>query len=151
MIIEIPNVDTFNIKNILLDYNGTIAESGQILEIDSYLQSLSKNYNVYIVSGDTFGNVKAVMKDHDVTCIITHNAQEKLAFLNRLGPQETIAIGNGSIDAQMLYAAAIGIVVLGQEGCSMKALMNGDILVKSISDAFDMILQPLKLIATLKE
>ena len=80
-----------------------------------------------------------------------HGTDSKLEFLNTLDAKQCIAIGNGNIDAKMLKHAAIGIAVLGDEGLSKKAFENSDIVVKSIEDAFNLILDPKKIIATLRE
>jgi soluble P-type ATPase len=50
----------------------------------------------------------------------------------------------------MLKTAALGICILGDEGTSVKAMMNADVMVKSINDAFRLFLHPKRLIASLR-
>jgi len=45
----------------------------------------------------------------------------------------------------------LGIAVLGDEGLSVSAMKNADIVVKNISDALDLFLKPKRLMATLRE
>ena len=74
-----------------------------------------------------------------------------LDFLKTLRPEVTVAIGNGSNDQLMLQESALGIAVLQGEGMSRAAMENADIIVKDISDAFDLLLNPKRLTATLRE
>jgi len=55
------------------------------------------------------------------------------------------------IDRLMLANAALSILVLEREGCSVKALNESDILVRGIHDALDLLLNPVRLKATLRE
>jgi soluble P-type ATPase len=50
----------------------------------------------------------------------------------------------------MLEEAALGIAVLGPEGLAVPALLAADVLVASIEDALDLLLNPRRLIATLR-
>jgi soluble P-type ATPase len=50
-----------------------------------------------------------------------------------------------------LKEAGLGIAVLGDEGMSVSAMKNADIVVKSIFDALDLFLKPKRLLATLSE
>lgn len=151
MNIEIPGVGAYTIKHIIFDYNGTIAMDGQLLNVHSQIENLSKLYTIYVLTGDTFGDVNTAFNLEHVSLMITKTADDKLDAITSLDAQTCIAIGNGSIDHKMLKAAAIGIAIIGDEGCSTKAILNADILVKDINDVFSLINHPTKLIATLKE
>jgi len=59
-------------------------------------------------------------------------------------------MGNGANDRLMLAKAALGIVVLGSEGTSVQALQNADIAVKDINEGLELLLQPKRLVATLR-
>lgn len=147
--IKIPNFGEFEIKYILIDYNGTIADGGKLLDVKERLRKI--DYEIIIITGDTYGDVRKQLENYPVRCELAYTADEKLTFINSLNPKNCIAIGNGSIDYKMLKAAAVGISVLGSEGVSSKAILNADILVKSFDHALDLIEYPNKLIATLKE
>lgn len=75
----------------------------------------------------------------------------KLRVLESLDPTKTIAIGNGNNDRLILKEAALGIAVIGDEGLSVSAMKNADIVAKDISNALDLFLKPKRLIATLRE
>ncbi len=151
MKITIPNDKTIEIHNILLDYNGTIATSGNIItSISKLIDQLAVDHTIYVLTGDTFGTAKEKLKQYPVKLIITKSAEDKLNFLNSVGCENSIAIGNGTIDHKMLGAAEISIAVLGEEGLSKKALDNSDILVRSIDDGLKLILEPKRMIATLR-
>ena len=79
------------------------------------------------------------------------STEVKLMVLESLDPTKTVAIGNGNNDHLILKEAALGIAVLGDEGMSISAMKNADIVVKNISDALDLFLKPKRLIATLRE
>jgi len=61
-----------------------------------------------------------------------------------------VAIGNGANDVAMLSEAAHGIAGLGPEGLAVSALLAADVLVASIDDALELLLNPKRLIATLR-
>ncbi|MFZ5976018.1 MAG: hypothetical protein ACOYU3_11630 [Bacillota bacterium] len=75
---------------------------------------------------------------------------EKRKFVYRYGAEKTVCIGNGSNDIGMFQICALSILIIGDEGCSVKALMVADIAVKSIVDALDMLNHPQRITATLR-
>jgi soluble P-type ATPase len=75
----------------------------------------------------------------------------KLRVLESLDPTRTVAIGNGNNDHLILKEATLGVAVLGDEGISVSAMKNADVIVKNISDALDLFLKQKRLIATLRE
>lgn len=137
---------------LLLDLNGTLAVDGILLEgVKERIKKLKDDLNIWILTADTFGAGKAVAEELGVPLSRTENAQDKLNFLNRLQPENTVAIGNGLNDRLMLAHAALSILVLEGEGCSVQALHQSDVLVQSIHDALDLLLNPLRLTATLRD
>jgi len=50
----------------------------------------------------------------------------------------------------MLSAAGLGIVVIGREGAATRAIMAADLAVHDITDALDMLLDPTRLLSTLR-
>jgi len=153
--IEIPNFKSLDIQNILFDYNGTLAEDGEISEeIHTLLQDICNKYNVFVITADTFGSVKKELKDFDLEVIILSSddhTKEKKTFLQKLGENETIALGNGNNDTFMLKTAVISIAILGEEGCASEALFASDIVCKNITNAMQLILHPKRMIATLRK
>lgn len=152
--IEIPNFKNIEILNIVCDYNGTIAKDGIVLpQVKALFQELSKQYKVFVITADTFGSVASQLEGFGVSIKIlssTDHTNEKAEFIKELGEENSIAIGNGNNDALMIKNAGIGIAVLGDEGCAKETLMNADIVCKDSIDALELILQPKRLIATLR-
>jgi P-type E1-E2 ATPase len=143
------------IENIVLDLNGTIAMDGKIpSEVKEKINSLSKKIKLYILTADTQGTASVEIPDMEVELVKVlekDSAEVKLRVLESLDPTSTVAIGNGNNDHLVLKEATLGIAVLGDEGISVSAMKNADIVVKNISDALDLFLKPKRLIATLRE
>ena len=155
MAIEIPGYKNLSIRHIVCDYNGTIAKDGIVLpEIKRLFSRLSEHFTLYVVTADTFGSVETQLKDYGTQIKVLStmdHTKEKADFIASLGADLCAALGNGNNDAQMLKTAAVGIAILGNEGCSMKALSNADIVCKECSDALTLFLEPRRLIATLRK
>lgn len=152
--IEIPNFKTLDIQHIICDYNGTIAKDGMVLpEIKALFERLSKVYILHVITADTFGSVHTQLEGYDVNIKVLstdYHTEEKAAYITQLGKDTCVAIGNGNNDAAMLSLASIGIAVMGDEGCAKDALMGSDVICKNIDEAFSLIIQSKRLIATLR-
>ena len=151
MVIDIPNFKKVEIKNIVFDYNGTIAVDGKLIdEVREFFKN--SKFNIFVITADTFGSVKKELEEFkNVNVIIlktTNHTKEKAEFVMSL--KNTIAIGNGNNDSLMLKEADIGICVIGKEGASAKSIMNSDIVVKDIKDVINLIENPKRIIATLR-
>lgn len=141
-------------KNIVLDFNGTIALDGNLIPgVQERLNSLADSLAIYILTADTYGTVLSACSSINGKVIVlkeTIGSGEKLKFIQMLGARETAAIGNGANDVLMLKEAALGITVAGPEGASVKALMAADVAVKDINDGLGLLLNPNRLVATLR-
>ena len=153
--INIPNYKKLAISNIVLDYNGTIAKDGILKKkVKTLLLLLSNEYSVHIITADTFGSVHKQVAEFDVKVeVLTsdNHTKEKAQYIKKLGKKSCVAFGNGSNDAQMLKKAALGVAVIGDEGCSSATLMQSDLVCKSIEDALELLAKPKRLIATLRQ
>ena len=78
-------------------------------------------------------------------------AEQKAAYVVRLGADHVAAIGQGANDAGMLKAAAIGISLTSIEGIAAETLLASDIIVPDIYAAFDLLEKPLRIVATLRK
>jgi len=154
MNINIPGRDSFDIKNIVFDYNGTIAIDGKLIDgVTENINELSNIFNFYVITADTFGTVKNELKNTNCEVItISKNLQDisKLDFINSLDKNKTLSVGNGRNDKLMLKQSIIGIAILQDEGLCTETLLNSDVLIKSIFDLFSFLKKPNKLIATLR-
>jgi len=152
--LEIPGWDALELEHLLLDMNGTIALDGEPLAgVKERVAVLSEHLAVYLVTADTHGTAEEVGRR--LGCPVVRidsrsGASQKKTLVEQLGPGQVAAIGNGANDAEMLAAAALGIAVLGGEGLAVGALRAADVVVGSIEDAFDLLIHPRRLIATLR-
>ncbi|MCX7908155.1 MAG: HAD hydrolase family protein [Ignavibacteria bacterium] len=152
---EVPGLKKFRFSNLVLDYNGTIAFKGRLLEgIDKILDEISNKLKIYIVTADTFGTAKDIKQILNCEVHILpaeDQAKLKADFVGIIGSDTSIAIGNGSNDSKMVKAAGLGIAVIGPEGASSKTIQNADIVCNSIFDALNLLLFPELIVATLRE
>jgi soluble P-type ATPase len=152
--IEIPGWGNMDIENILLDLNGTIAIDGKIpTEVRGKINSLADRVSIYILTADTRATADGEIRDLKAKLIKMPGEDSKngkFEFIKDLEIEKTVAIGNGNNDQLILKEAAIGIAVLGDEGMSVSAMQNADLVVKNISDALDLFLKPKRLTATLR-
>ncbi len=152
--VNIPGFKEIEIKNLVLDFNGTLAIDGILISgVNKILKQLASKINIYIITADTFGTVKYQISDINCKLHIfseENQAEEKLDFIKNLGEKNVAAIGNGRNDSLMLKNAAIGIAVIQKEGCALESLMSADIIVNDIFEAFNLLLNTKRLVATLR-
>ncbi len=152
--IVIPGDKTLRLEHLVLDYNGTLACDGALLPgVAERITALSRQMDVHVVTADTFGGAAAAVQG--LPCRVQvlpreGQAHAKMVYAVQLGRGNTACIGNGRSDRLMLQAAALGIAVIGPEGASPDALHAADVIVPDILAALDLLLHPLRLIATLR-
>ena len=152
--LEIPSFGHLSIKHLVCDYNGTLAVDGRLRNsVKEHLNHVAQLVEIHIITADTFGLAERELRG--VNCKLTilpkeHQSEAKMDYVQNLGPQETIAIGNGRNDRLMLETAAIGIAVLMDEGSALQAIRAADIVVPGINEALAYFKEPRRLIATLR-
>lgn len=155
MDISIPGYDNKTFTDLVLDYNGTLAVDGVVKEgVLERLKKLSEVLKIHVVTGDTHGNVKKQLAGYPCNIhIISKSNQtiEKKEYLNNLNSNETIAIGNGRNDSEMLKKAGLGIALLQEEGLFCKTLLSADVVYKEITNVLDALLKENRLKATLRD
>jgi len=153
--INIPNFKSLDITDIVCDYNGTIAKDGVLLsKVGEIFEKLSKNYTLHVITADTFGTVHIQLEGFDVNIKVLssdNHTNEKAEYINYLGKDNCASVGNGNNDKEMLFVSALGIVIMGDEGCAKDALINSDIVCKNIVDALELFLNTKRVIATLRK
>ena len=152
--IEIPGFKTLLLRHLVLDYNGTIATDGKLIKgVKESLVQLAQKLQIHIVTADTFGNVekKTVGIPCTVSILPIHDQDRgKLEYIEKIGKENTVCIGNGRNDHLMLKDAALGIAVIQEEGSAAEAIMTADVVIPHILDALNLLTNPLRLIATLR-
>ncbi|MFT5699501.1 MAG: soluble P-type ATPase [Desulforhopalus sp.] len=152
--IAIPGGTTLNLHHLVLDYNGTLALDGNLIDgVVERLELLSHSIQLHVLTADTHKTVRE--KVASISClvhIIEEGAQDrqKSDYVKTLGTDSVVAIGNGRNDAMMLSGAVLGIAVLQDEGMSPSAMTSSDIFCKDINDALDLLLKPARMKATLR-
>jgi len=152
--IEVPGFGDLQLEHLVLDLNGTVALDGEVLPgVAQRVSELSRHLAIHLVSADTRGTATLTAQQLGVSLARVEPGKEpeqKGQFVWSLGPNGVVAIGNGANDAQMLGAAALGIAVLGVEGLALEALHEADVIVPHIMAAMDLLLDPPRLVATLR-
>ncbi len=153
--VDIPAGASLRLEHLVLDFNGTLACDGVLLPgVRDRLERLSRSIQIHVVTADTFGRARAELAD--VACQLCvleahEQARAKLEYVQRLGAERTACIGNGRNDALMMGAAALGIAVVQAEGAAPQTLCGADVVVSEIGDALDLLVQPQRLAATLRQ
>jgi len=152
---DIPGWGNLEVENVVIDLNGTLATDGKVpSEVKKKISSLAGHAKIYVLTADTQGTATEEIQGMKVELIKIEGKESKegkFNFLKTLNLDKTVAIGNGSNDQLILREAGLGIAVLGDEGISVTALRQADVMVKDISDALDLLLKPNRLTATLRE
>lgn len=152
--IDIPGQGCLKIRHIVFDYNGTIGKDGRLIPgVEQGIKQFSDRLTFHVLTADTFGTVKRQLYNMNakLTIISKNNQdQKKLQYIQSIGIDQTLCVGNGQNDALMLKAACIGVAVLGEEGLSSSCLLASDLLIKNIVDIFGLLQTPDRLIATLR-
>ncbi|MFH2107217.1 MAG: ATPase P [Chrysiogenia bacterium] len=153
--INIPGKDvTLAIKHLVLDFNGTLATDGRIKPgVAGLLEELAAMLQVHIVTAGTFGSVEQEVKGIPCLLKILEGADQtgqKARYVEMLGAEHTACVGNGRNDRDMLEKAKLGILVIQEEGAAAESLLAADVVCRDIDSALQLLLQPLRLTATLR-
>ena len=152
--IDIPGPEPLRIEHLVLDFNGTLALDGVLLDgVADRIRMLAEQVTVHVVTADTFGSARKSVDGLPLTLVILepgNQPEAKRAVVRTLGALRTVAIGNGRNDVPMLTDAALGIAVLLQEGASATALQAADVACRRIEDALDLLIHHDRLVATLR-
>lgn len=153
--IKIPGSEQLTLKYLLLDLNGTLGKDGFLLPgVAERLKILSDTFDIYVLTADTHGTAQKALSNLPVKVYrLTSESTmvEKLQFMQSLGEDICVAIGNGRNDILMLKSSALGICVIGGEGTAIEAVQNSHLIVNDINNALDLFLNPKRLIATLRK
>ncbi|MDJ0757430.1 MAG: hypothetical protein QNJ45_28105 [Ardenticatenaceae bacterium] len=150
----IPDFGSLELHHLVMDYNGTLAVDGPLLaELKPKLRALHHHLTLHVVTADTFGHAREQLADLPCRLAILqegNQAEQKEKLIHRLGPSSVVAIGNGRNDRLMVGTAALGLAVIQQEGAAAQTLMAADAVCTSTANALDLLLNPKRLIATLR-
>jgi P-type E1-E2 ATPase len=151
--INVPGRDIIEIEHLVLDYNGTIAEDGRLIDgVSERLIQLKDTVEIHVLTADTYGTVRKQCEHlgvHVETFPRPNAAECKKEIVERLG-KRIMCVGNGFNDMQMFDLADLSVAVIEKEGMFAGLLTHADVLTTSINDALDLIIKPNRLRATLR-
>src|SRR5208337_2859845 len=100
--IERPGQNNLEIEFILIDFEGTLASDRRVHpKAKDKINLLSKRTKIYILTAEEKERVEEVLRKVKAEIIYLtqgESSQKKLDLLRRLGPNRTVAIGNGMDD-----------------------------------------------------
>jgi P-type E1-E2 ATPase len=152
--IDIPGYRMLRLAHLVLDYNGTLAQDGVLVDgVKERLHALSGTLQIHIVTGDTFGKARDSLIG--IPCellVLPTEGQDQLKreYIQQLGCETTVCVGNGRNDRLMLQEAGLGIAVVQAEGAAVHTLLAAAVLSPDILAALDLLIYPLRLVATLR-
>lgn len=152
--IDIPDFPALRLEHLVLDYNGTLALDGKlVVGVADRLSRLARDLRLHVVTGDTFGIARTGLAR--IPCELTvlepsGQAEAKRAYVETLGASRAVCVGNGRNDRLMLAIAALGIAVVQAEGAAAEALRAAHVVTRDINEALDLLLHPLRLVASLR-
>ena len=153
--IQFPDRPAFKLNSLLCDINGTLTLDGKLIDgVEAAVKQLKDRLEITLLSANTNGNAADIAQMLGVSLHVIHPGREveqKADFLHSLGESSTAAIGQGANDVLMLKNAALGICVLSREGTAIAALNAADIVVPDILASFELLQNPLRIVATLRQ
>ncbi len=152
--LNIPGIGKIELENAVFDLNGTLAVDGKIADrVKVKLNELSQNLHIYLLTADTYGTVEQAVSSLPLEVVRispVNESEKKRDFVLKVGKEKTVAIGNGANDTLMLKEAKIGIAVIEKEGAFRDAILNADLIVRSADEALDLLLNPMRIVSTLR-
>lgn len=148
----VSGVGEIELNTIILDLNGTLAVRGKVPNgVAERIRKLKDiGFTCILFSGDQRGNAKQLAQDLGIDFVLTKDGDSKRQAAQKYDKEHTVAIGNGSIDIGVYENAKVRIGTLQAEGIHTAILAYIDVLVPSIIDALDLLLDPDSLAATMR-
>ncbi len=150
---QIPGVGELTLDTIILDLNGTITVGGKVVPglKERIGQLKEQGYHFVLLSGNTRGDARKVAQDLDIELHEAHDAAAKVQAAREFDAEGLVAVGNGLIDSELFKASTLSIAVLQAEGAHVKTLMAADMVVPTVNDALDLLIDSQRLIAGLRK
>jgi len=153
--VNIPGRGAIFLEHLVCDVNGTIAIDGELIEgIPRKITELKDRLEIHLLTADTHGHQEFIDQKLNLYSVRIQPGNEqyqKGEYINRLGCNRVVAIGQGANDAFMLKESAVGICVLSTEGTAVEAIKAADLVVPDIFAAFGLLQNPLRLVASLRK
>ncbi len=152
VVIAVPGRPEIELTEFVLDYTGTLSRDGVLLAgVAERITALAARLRVTVMTADTRGTARRELTGLPLTVELVRDGEAKAGLVRMLGPDRTAAIGNGRNDVAMVRLAALGIAVLSAEGTAVALLRDADVVAPDILTALDLLADPLRLVATLRD
>jgi len=156
--VDIPGFGKVQIDAILSDYTGTLAFSGKLVTgVKDRLLRLAELVDIHVVTADSFGTAQEELKGLPIVWRRLEGENEdvqKRCYAVGLNPRYVASFGNGNNDRLHMKvvkeAGGVAIAVENGEGCALDAILAANIFVVGAVNAFDLLLEPTRLRATLR-
>lgn len=141
------------LTTIILDLNGTLAVKGKIVEgAESRITALKEmGFDIHLFTGDQRGNATTLASQLGIQVHTATSSEEKQALTEKLSVNKTVAIGNARIDIGTFKPCKLRIGTIQLEGIHTDILEYIDILVPSINDALDLLIDESTFNATMRK
>jgi soluble P-type ATPase len=150
--VDIPGSGSLTLTRLLLDFTGTLSCDGVLLPgVAERLKELGSKLRITVLTADTFGTAAKQLAGLPLTLHLIQTGRDKANFMAGLDCTQTAAIGNGRNDVAMIRLAALGVAVIGPEGCAGELIAAANVVTGDILAALDLLRQPLRLKATLRD
>jgi soluble P-type ATPase len=152
LVVPVPGRKPLAFHTVALDFTGTLAKDGALLAgVSGRLRRLARRLRVVVMSADTFGTVRKALSRLPVEVRVVATGRDKARLVEGYGAEGVVAIGNGRNDIPMVRRAGLGIAVVGPEGAATGLLAVADLIARDIREALDLLENPLRLVAGLRE
>ncbi len=152
--VTIPGYKTLWLNHLVMDYNGTMACDGRLIDgVREKLDVLCRQMEIHVLTADTFGKARAELTGVPaVLSILPEGDQDqgKLQYIKGLGEEPVVAVGNGRNDKLMLEAAELGIALIQEEGACVETVMAADMVCPDIISALTLLTNTGRLVAGLR-
>lgn len=154
--ITIPGVGELTLAHLVCDVNGTLAVDGQVpAAVRERLRLVTSHLQVHLLSADTYGTFSQLAETlQQEGCSVqmqrVASGEEKAAYVLALGSEQVAGLGNGVNDRGMFQRVRLSIAICGAEGLARETLQAATIVVPGPLEALDLLLNPRRLVATLR-
>ena len=153
--LNIPGRGIYQLEHLVCDVNGTLAVDGQLFEgVVHELTFLRDRLDVHLLTADTHGRQTLIDQQLNIEAVRVKSgkeAEQKAAYVEKLGEDHVVAIGQGANDAAMLKSAALGICVFSPEGVAVETMTSADLITPDVHTALELLIKPLRIVASLRK
>ena len=152
LVLALPGKAPIVLDRLVVDFSGTLSLDGALVPgVAERLRRISEFMRITVLTADTHGSAREALKCLPLEIQVVSTGADKVRFLKAAGRARVVAIGNGRNDVGMVRTARLGIAVIGPEGACGELVRVSALVVKDVRDALDLMLNPLRLKATLRD